>query len=128
MQDCAKKLIVNLNKKLMPIQNNPSSTIRTKIAISNIQSSLISILSPHHANNLITAIIHPEHSPDGNIKHHTRASDSLITRRAYLTSCICSYISNCFEKRKNLTKSASTFRPLNEPLSDCLTNLDHETV
>lgn len=98
------KLIINLNKKPSPTQDPLSQTMHTgnivQITNSNIRNNLMSILSPNHASTRITSIIHPEQSHE--IKRHSHKFNSLVQKRAYLISCICSYISRCFEERKKI--------------------------
>lgn len=101
---------LNLNRE--PLTTHSKSV---KVTNSNIQTSLMSILSPNLINTQLKTIIHPEQSPK--IMHHTDAFDSLCTNRTYLISCICSYISRCFNERKKLSKSTRAVKSSGGPHS-----------
>ncbi|KAL5258289.1 hypothetical protein ACHWQZ_G008954 [Mnemiopsis leidyi] len=103
------KLIRNLNKIPSPTQDpSTTQTESMEVTSSNIRTTLMSFLSPNCVSTQLTTIIHPEHSPE--IKHHQHTFNSLVSKRAYIISCICSYISRCFEERKKLSESARAFR------------------
>ena len=107
-QGLRNKLIANLNKNPVDTQNIPSQFIDMNLNItsSNIQHSLMSLLSPNVDNNQNNPTVHPEHLP----KNHSQELDLMHSKRAYLISCICSYVSSCFKERKNLTESARASR------------------
>ena len=105
-QGLRQKLIANLNNYPATITSNlnPSQSDSMNITNSNIQTNLMSLLSPNADNSQLKPSSHPEHFSD--IKRHSHAYDQLASKRAYLISCICSYISSSLEERKKLTESA----------------------
>ena len=99
------KLIEQLNKSPSINLNTTDSLTTLNILPLKLKECLMKLLSPN-TNTSINEIpldqynIHHKLNNNINFKSPTLEQSQIIHRRAFVISCICSFISHCFDKRK----------------------------